>query len=183
MRDVARVAWWMLNYTFGVLDAERVAAAALESFKGKKETWLRENCEELFTEFVFGHIADAGRKAVARHQEAGDFVAIVTGATPYVAAPLARELGIEHVVATKLEVADGRFTGQVTRPMSYGKGKIELATRLGAEHGFALDEATFYSDSITDLPLLEAVQTPIVINPDARLRRIAQKRGWPVERW
>lgn len=183
LRDVARVAWWMLTYTLGVIDAERVAAKALESFKGKKETWLRETCEELFTEFVFGHIADAGRKAVARHREAGDFVAIVTGATPYIAAPLARELGIDHVIATRLEVHDGRFTGKVSPPMSYGKGKIELAARLALEHGFSLGEATFYSDSITDLPLLEAVQTPIVINPDARLRRIAQKRGWPIQRW
>jgi HAD superfamily hydrolase (TIGR01490 family) len=183
LRDVARVAWWMLTYTLGVINAERVAEQALESFKGKKESWLRETCEELFSEFVFGHIADEGRKAVARHREAGDFVAIVTGATPYIALPLARELGIEHVIATRLEIDDGRFTGKVSPPMSYGQGKVELAERLGREHGFSLDEATFYSDSVTDLPLLEKVQTPIVINPDGRLRRIAQKRGWTIERW
>ena len=183
LRDVARVAWWMFTYTLGVINAESVAEQALRAFKGKKETWLRENCEELFTEFVFGHIADKGRKAVARHREAGDFVAIVTGATPYVALPLARELGIEHVIATQLEIDEGLFTGRVSPPMSYGAGKVELAQRLGREHGFSLDEATFYSDSITDLPLLEAVQTPIIVNPDARLRRIAQKRNWTIERW
>jgi HAD superfamily hydrolase (TIGR01490 family) len=183
LRDVARVAWWMLTYTFGVMDAESVAAKALESFKGKKETWLRETCEELFSEFILGHVADAGRRAVARHREAGDFVAIVTGATPYVALPLARELGIEHVIATHLEIEDGMFTGKVLPPMSYGRGKVELAERLGQEHGFSLDEATFYSDSITDLPLLEKVQTPIVINPDSRLRRIARKRNWRIEEW
>jgi HAD superfamily hydrolase (TIGR01490 family) len=183
IRDVARVAWWMLTYTLGVIDAERVATLALESFKGKKETWLRETCEELFTEFILGHVADAGRRAVESHRAKGDFVAIVTGATPYVAIPLARELGIDHVVATHLEIEGGLFTGKVIAPMSYGPGKVELAERLAAEHSFSLDTATFYSDSITDLPLLERVGTPIVVNPDARLRRIAQKRNWRIEAW
>jgi len=132
---------------------------------------------------VVGHVADAGRRAVEQHREAGDFVAIVTGATPYIAMPLARELRIEHVIATHLEILDGKFTGRVAPPMSYGKGKVELAERLAAEHGFSLDESTFYSDSITDLPLLERVQTPIVVNPDARLRRIAKQRGWAIETW
>ena len=67
--------------------------------------------------------------------------------------------------------------------MSYGEGKVVLAERLVAEHGLLLDDATFYSDSITDLPLLERVRTPVAINPDARLRRIAKKRGWRIEQW
>jgi HAD superfamily hydrolase (TIGR01490 family) len=182
-RDAARVAWWMLQYTAGVIDAERVAEQALQSFRGKEEAWLEKACEELFVLHVMPHVASAGRGAVERHREAGDLVAIVTGATPYVALPLARELRIDHVVATKLEVENGRFTGRVAPPMSYGKGKIVLAEQLAVEQDFSLDEATFYSDSITDLPLLERVKTPIVVNPDRRLRRIAAQRGWRVEAW
>ncbi|HEX3595786.1 MAG TPA: HAD family hydrolase [Polyangiaceae bacterium] len=182
-RDAARVAWWMLQYSFGVVDAERVAARALESFRGKEEAWLEKACEELFSGYVQKHVANAGRAAVERHRAAGDLVGIVTGATPYVALPLARALSIEHVVATRLEVEDGRFTGRVAPPMSYGKGKILLAERLAEQQGFALKEATFYSDSITDLPLLEHVQTPVVVNPDRRLRSIARSRGWRIESW
>jgi HAD superfamily hydrolase (TIGR01490 family) len=182
-RDTTRVAWWMLQYTLGVIDAERVAVQALRSFKGKEETWLKDTCELWFTNYVLTHVAAAGRSAVERHALEGDLVAIVTGATPYAALPLARELGIQHVVATHLEVEDGRFTGRVKAPMSYGQGKVVLAERLAEEQGFSLDESTFYSDSITDLPLLERVATPIVINPDRRLRRIAEKRGWRIERW
>jgi HAD superfamily hydrolase (TIGR01490 family) len=183
LRDVLRVAFWMLQYTFGVIDARKVALRALESFKGRHETWLRETCEELFREHVLEHVAEAGRSAVERHRTDGDFVAIVTGATPYVALPLARELRIEHVIATHLEVLDGRFTGNIKEPMSYGIGKVVLAEALAAEHGFSLDDATFYSDSITDLPLLERVRTPIVVNPDRRLRRLAEKRNWRIESW
>jgi HAD superfamily hydrolase (TIGR01490 family) len=182
-RDVARVAYWMLQYTLGVIDAQRVAQKALESFKGKREQWLWEQCEEMFSESVLTHVAQAGRDAVARHRAQGDFIAIVTGATPYATLPLARELGIEHVVATELEVAEGAFTGRVIEPMSYGAGKIVLAERLAQQHGVTLDDATFYSDSITDLPLLERVGTPVAINADARLRRIARKRGWRMETW
>lgn len=182
-RDAARVAWWMLQYTFGVIDAPRVAEQAMESFKGRKETWLRETCEEWFAEMVVKHVQDAGRRAVERHRENGDLVAIVTGATPYAALPLARELGIDHVVATELEVSGGAFTGRVAPPINYGVGKVTRVAKLAAEHGFLPTESTFYSDSITDLPLLEHVGTPIAVNPDARLRRIAKKRGWRIEEW
>ena len=129
------------------------------------------------------HVAVSGRSAVQRHTEDGDFDAIVTGATPYAALPLARELGIEHVVATHLEVEGGRFTGRIQQPMSYGQGKVVLTERLAVEQGFSLEESTFYSDSITDLPLLERVRTPVVVNPDRRLRRVADQRGWRIEQW
>ena len=129
------------------------------------------------------HVADAGRAAVARHEAEGDVLAIVTGSTPYAALPLARELGIPHVAATRLEVDDGCFTGRVTKPMGYGHGKVVLAEGLAAAHDFSLAESTFYSDSITDLPLLERVKTPVVVNPDRRLRRVAKRRGWRIETW
>jgi HAD superfamily hydrolase (TIGR01490 family) len=182
-RDATRVAWWMLQYSLGVIDAERVAAQALRSFRGKEEAWLKDACEELFVGYIKPHVPMAARSAVERHRTAGDLVAIVTGATPYVALPLARELSIDHVVATQLEVESGRFTGRVAPPMSYGKGKIVLAEALAQQQGFSLSEATFYSDSITDLPLLEHVKTPVVVNPDRRLRSIARSRGWRIEQW
>jgi len=75
------------------------------------------------------------------------------------------------------------FTGQIIEPLCYGLGKIERTARLAEREGFRLEDASFYSDSITDLPLLEVVKVPIVINPDRRLRKIAKKRGWPIEEW
>jgi phosphoserine phosphatase len=78
---------------------------------------------------------------------------------------------------------DGRFTGKPVPPIGYGDGKITLATRLAEKHGFDLAEATFYTDSATDLPLLERVRERVAVNPDMRLRRIAKKRGWRVVEW
>jgi phosphoserine phosphatase len=110
-------------------------------------------------------------------------VAIVTGTTPYAAGPVARELGIDHIVCTRLEVTAGLFTGKVHKPLAYGDGKVVLTEQLAAQLGFAIADAAFYTDSITDLPLLERVRQPVAVNPDPRLRRIAAKRGWPIEIW
>ncbi len=182
--DVVRVAWWLLQYTFGVIDAPRVAQKVLAGYRGREEAAMIASCDVWFTDYVLEHVCDAGREAVRRHQEAGDLVAIVTSATPYAARPLARELGIEHVVCTELEVDErGLFTGRLVQPMCYGPGKIERAQRIAESEGFDLGDATFYSDSITDLPLLERVKAPVAVNPDARLRRIARRRSWPIERW
>ena len=182
-RDALQVGWWLAQYTLGVIDAERVAEQALASYAGKSEAWMVETCRDWFARYVLEHVCEAGRRAVASHRDAGHVTAIVTGATRYAAEPLAAELGIEHVVCTQLEIDGGNFTGRVVKPMCYGAGKIEPARRHGEKAGFSLDDAVFYSDSITDLPLLERVQRPVVINPDARLKRVAARRGWPVERW
>lgn len=184
-KDTLQVAWWLLRYTAGVIDVERVATEALQAFRGREESWMIRSCaEDWFPKYVLPEVCEAGRAAVRRHAEAGDLLAIVTGATPYAARPLAAELGIEHVVCTELEVDDsGRFTGRARDPLCFGHGKIERARRFAAAQGFALEDATFYSDSITDLPLLELVKTPIAVNPDRRLRGIAKRRGWRVERW
>ena len=167
-----------------LIDAPKVARKALESFRGRAESWLEESCAEWFPKYVLPELQLAGRRAVTQHREAGDFVAIVTGATRYVAEPVAAELGIEHVICSELELdVEGRFTGRIVEPLCYGLGKIERTAKLAEREGFSIEDATFYSDSITDLPLLEVVKAPVVINPDRRLRKIAKKRGWPIQAW
>lgn len=183
-RDSARTMVWVAKYTLGILDAQAVAKRAVATLAGKPERVMIEECEGWFRSHVERHVADAGRRAVRRHQEAGELVAIVTGATPYVARPLGRLLGIEHVVASELEVdAEGVFTGRAEDPLCFGPGKVVRAERLAAAQGFDLAQAVFYTDSLTDLPLLERVGEPVAVNPDPRLRRVARRRGWRIERW
>ncbi|HSN19971.1 MAG TPA: HAD family hydrolase [Usitatibacter sp.] len=184
LRDLLRVSYWVAKYTLGILDAQDVAARAVGTLAGKPEHEMIERCDEWFVRWVEPHIAEEGRRAVERHRREGDLIAIVTGATPYVARPLARKLGIEHVVASTLEVDEaGRFTGRPEQPLCIGEGKVTRAERLAAAQGFRLEEAVFYSDSCTDLPLLLRVGEPVVVNPDPRLAREARRRGWRVERW
>ena len=183
-RDVVKVAYWALQYTLGVIDMETVAKNAVKSYAGRSEEKLTRQCEAWFQSDVLPHVADSGRRAVRSHLEAGDFVAIVTGASVYASRPLAKMLEIEHVVSSLLEVdASGNLTGNVEMPLCFGVGKLERAKELAKSQGFALEEAVFYTDSITDLPLLLAVGKQVCVNPDPRLRRIARARGWQIESW
>lgn len=184
LKDMVQVGWWAFQYTLGVIDAPRVAKKALENFRGLDEKALAESCRVWFKDYVLEHVQKAGREAVERHKEQGDFVAIVTGATVYAARPLADELGIDTVLCSEVEVdAEGRLTGETIEPLCYGEGKVVRSLRVAEREGFKLEDAVFYSDSITDIPLLEAVGTPVVVNPDRRLRREAARRGWRVEAW
>jgi HAD superfamily hydrolase (TIGR01490 family) len=183
-RDSARVFSWVAQYSLGLIDVAGVAGRIVQSFAGMHETVLAARCDDWFRCVVEPHVSDAGRRAVAGHVARGDLVAIVTGGSPYAARPLARRLGIDHVVASELEVgANGRFTGRWVEPLCYGGGKLARSLALAQKLGFRVEDATFYSDSCTDLPLLEAVRTAVAVNPDPRLWRIARQRGWAVERW
>jgi putative phosphoserine phosphatase/1-acylglycerol-3-phosphate O-acyltransferase len=86
------------------------------------------------------------------------------------------------VVASELEVEAGAFTGR-PRALCFGRHKVALAERWAAAHGVDLARSYFYSDSFNDLPLLERVGSPITVNPDGRLSRLAKQRGWPIMRW
>jgi HAD superfamily hydrolase (TIGR01490 family) len=181
--DTLRVAWWALLYTFDLVDAPRVATRATAPLRGVDEAGFAARCDDWFRQYVERHISDTGRLRVHRHLSEGDLVAIVTGASPYAARPLARRLGIPHVLASELEVEHGTLTGRPHLPLCFAEGKVARAKGLLAAHQLGLAQAVFYSDSITDQPLLQAVGLPVAVNPDPRLARLAHARGWPVERW
>ncbi len=184
LRDLARVTFWVAQYTLGVIDAPAVARQAARELEGLPESTMQARCEDLFFRDVERYVSEVGRRRVIEHRARGDLLAIVTGATPYVVRPLGRRLGIEEIVSSVLEVTgDGRFTGRFVEPLCYGEGKLARARELAVRRGFRLEEATFYSDSLTDLPLLEAAGEPVAVNPDLRLARVAKKRGWRIERW
>jgi HAD superfamily hydrolase (TIGR01490 family) len=126
-------------------------------------------------------IRRSARELVGRH--AGDVRVIITATNSFVTAPIAREFGIAHLIATEPEEADGGFTGNVAGVPCFREGKVaRLASWLEARgtplSGFS--ESWFYSDSLNDLPLLERVTNPVAVDPDETLRAHAEERGWPV---
>jgi len=182
--DRSRVLWWRMQFALGLKDGPGLARDVVASFCGGEERALKEAFKECFDGYVRDRVRPAGRAAVERHRAQGDLVAIVTGATRYATEPLAAELGIDRIVCTELEVDEaGRFTGRPVEPLCHGAGKLERARQLADQEGFELTNATFYSDSVRDLPLLEVVGFPRIVNPDTALQRIARQRGWPVEAW
>lgn len=121
---------------------------------------------------------------VRSHQQAGDLVAIVTATNEFVTRPIAQAFGVPDLIAINLQrdPASGWFNGQIDGTPSFREGKVARVTDWLRGQGLAWEdvEATFYSDSINDLPLLEKVQHPVATNPDAPLRALAQERGWRI---
>jgi len=134
-------------------------------------------------EQAMGMITQSARELVDRHRTAKDVCIIITATNSFVTAPIAREFGVENLIATEPEQRDGEFTGRVDGVPSFREGKVIRLESWLAQRGLRLDsfaDTTFYSDSLNDLPLLNKVKSPVAVNPDATLRAHAEKSGWPV---
>jgi HAD superfamily hydrolase (TIGR01490 family) len=117
---------------------------------------------------------------LAEHRAAGDHRIVVSASPIELVDRIARALGLEGAVATTSEIEDGRYTGRLIGEFCYGPGKVIEIEKLAAERGYDLDRCTAYSDSISDLPMLERVGTAVAVNPDHELRALARQRGWHI---
>jgi HAD superfamily hydrolase (TIGR01490 family) len=143
--------------------------------------------EAFFDERIRPRFVPAGLACIEQHRRAGHTLVLTTATNRFITELTALALDLPHLIATEAEVApDGRFSGRVSGEPNMRQGKV---TRLHAwlaargEAPLAARPSVFYSDSINDLPLLEAVREPVAIDPDARLVAEAEQRGWPVRRW
>jgi HAD superfamily hydrolase (TIGR01490 family) len=181
-RDVALTLYYLVQYKLGLLDVQSAMATTMAWVRGRGESAMEADCRAWYQRDVRPYVFPAMADLVTAHREAGHVPVLLTSATRYLAEPLAEELGIEHCLVTKLVVHDGIFTGEAVRPVCYGRGKVYWAERFADAHDVDLAGSYFYTDSITDLPLLEAVGQPRVVAPDPPLRRLALRRGWPILR-
>ena len=134
---------------------------------------------ETLHEIVDPLIYDEAATLVEEHKASGREVVIVSSSGEEVVGPIGEMIGADRVIATRMEVEDGRYTGHIAY-YAYGPAKAAAMRELADRAGYELAECYAYSDSVTDLPMLEAVGHPAVVNPDRALRRIARERGWPV---
>ena len=140
---------------------------------------VREIVAETLHDLIDPLIYDEAAALIEEHRAAGRDVVLVSSSGEEVVAPIGAMVGADRVAATRMVVEDGRYTGDIAF-YNYGAAKAEVLRELGASCGYDLADCYAYSDSITDLPMLEAVGHPTAVNPDRGLRRIATERGWPV---
>jgi len=133
------------------------------------------NLESLILPYIYAE----ARALLSEHRGAGQDVIIVSTSGQEVVAPIGALLGVESVIATRMRIADGHYTGEMEF-YAYGEAKAIQVRKLAEQRGYSLPHCYAYSDSVTDLPMLEVVGHPRVVNPDRALRRIAAQRGWPV---
>ena len=169
-----------LQYKLGVLDIRSWAQSVLAEYRGKSEAEIEKQARQWFDALIEPALYPEAEELVRRHDAAGHVVAIVSGATKFVVRPLAERLGVKHFLYTRLEVEAGRFTGRVVEPICFEEGKIYWIQHFIEQQGIDLAKSWFYTDSITDLPLLDLVGHPVAVNPDPRLYRMAVRRRWPV---
>jgi len=181
-RDIARAFYYMGWYKLGLLDIERAMTVSLAWIRGRDEAAVRTDCDAWYAHTIRAYVYPAMTATIEAHRRAGHVLVLLTSATRYLAEPLAADLGIAHVLVTQLLVANGVFTGEAVRPVCYGRGKVYWAEHFARERGIDVGQSYFYTDSITDLPLLERVGEPRIVNPDPRLGRVAARRGWPITR-
>jgi HAD superfamily hydrolase (TIGR01490 family) len=171
------------QYKAGTLDIHEYLGFALRPLAAHKPQDLARWHGEFMRSRILPMITPRARALVRRHQEAGELCAIVTATNSFVTAPIAREFGVPHLIATEPEARDGRFTGRVAGIPCFGEGKIRRVDEWLAGMGRRLEDfaaSHFYSDSHNDLPLLERVRRPVAVDPDPRLAAEAARRGWPV---
>ena len=169
-----------LRYKLNLLDIERWVEKNSGMFRGRSEAATTREADELFRTVLLHSIYPDAERLVRRHVEQGHVVALVSGSTKFVLEPLAAHLGVKHMLCTQLEARDGLFTGRVVRPICFGEGKIYWIQQLIERESVDLARSYFYTDSITDVPLLDLVGHPVVVNPDPLLYRRALQRHWPV---
>jgi HAD superfamily hydrolase (TIGR01490 family) len=171
------------QYKSGTLDIHEFLDFQLKPLSRHARKVLDVWHEDFMRSKVRPMMGDKARALVNEHLAAGDVCVVITATNSFVTAPIVREFGIEHLIATDPEQKDGEFTGAVAGVPSFREGKVARMEQWLGERGWdwdSFEQSCFYSDSLNDLPLLSKVKRPVAVDPDATLRAHAEARGWPV---
>ena len=182
-REMAAQFSGVLVYAMGNKNFAGMATIGAQGVKGVSEKTFIELGEDVYMKHLADSIYPESRALVSAHLAKGHTVAIVSAATPYQVNPIARDLNIEHVICTKMEVVNGKFTGKIIEPACWGEGKAQAVKILQKDHNLDLSKSFFYTDSHEDLPLLEIVGNPRPVNPDNALSALAFQNDWPILRF
>jgi HAD superfamily hydrolase (TIGR01490 family) len=182
-RDVVKSAYAQLMFRLGGSGDEQAMARTRDYLATLCKGWsveqvqqiVGETLDELINPYVYAEAA----LLIAEHQAAGRDVVLVSASGDEMVRPIGALLGITDIIATRMSIVDGRYSGQIDF-YAAGPSKVVGVRELAAVRGYDLADCYAYSDSVSDLPLLEVVGHPSVVNPDRALRRAAIERAWPV---
>lgn len=176
--------YFYAQYCAGTLDIHEFLEFQLAPLAEHPRSQLLAWREQFIRDVIRPHLDRRARDLIRQHQNAGALCAIVTATNSFITGPIAREFGVEHLIATEVEIAaDGNFTGKPSGLPSFREGKVTRVEQWLALQGMSLSDfpvSFFYSDSFNDLPLLARVSNPVAVNPDDRLRRHARNLSWQV---
>ncbi|WP_213878406.1 HAD family hydrolase [Pseudomonas sp. dw_358] len=166
------------DYLAGRLILEDYLAFSLKILARTEMEQLAEWHRDFMRDCIEPIILPKSLALLAEHRAAGDKIVIITATNRFVTGPIAERLGVETLLATECEMKDGRYTGRSCDVPCFREGKVTRLNRWMEENGFNLKDSYFYSDSMNDLPLLEQVTHPVVVDADPNLTAEAERRGW-----
>ncbi len=164
-------------------DVTRFMEIAVAAWAGRAADEIEALGERLFVQQIAGMAYPQAGGLIRAHRRAGHTIAVASSATPFQVAPLARELGIDNLLCTEVEVVNGLLTGQLAGPVLWGTGKADAVQRFAEDRGIDLDQSYAYGNGKEDLAYLEAVGRPRPLNPDGGLTQLARERGWETYRF
>ncbi len=181
-RDVVKTAFAQFMFKRTGADDQamvRTRDYMAELVKGWRVDQVRQIVNETLHELIDPYIYAEAATLIEEHQAAGRDIVLVSASGEEMVQPIGAQLGVSDVIATRMKVAEGQYTGEIEF-YAAGPAKVEAVRKLAAERGYDLSECYAYSDSVSDVPLLAAVGHPSAVNPDKALRREANERRWPV---
>ena len=180
--DVVRSAYAQFMFHTSGADHDQMETMR-EYMSSLVEGWEVERVQQVVAqtldEIVDPMVYEEAVELIELHRLAGLDIVIISSSGTDVVEPIGARLGADLAIGTQVAIEDGRYTGEILF-YAYGEGKAEAVRALAIERGYDLDQCFAYSDSQTDLPMLEAVGHPVAVNPDAALRQVALDRDWPI---
>jgi HAD superfamily hydrolase (TIGR01490 family) len=173
----AQFVYLMSGATHDQMDRMRAYLSALSS--GWEVERVQRIVAETIDAIVDPIVYEEAVSLIRAHQGLGRDVVVISSSGNEVVEPIGERLGVDLAIGTQMAVEDGRYTGEILF-YAYGEGKAEAMAELAQERGYDLEQSYAYSDSLTDLPMMEIVGHPIATNPETELRRVAEERGWPI---
>ncbi len=168
------------DYKAGTLDISAYLEFSLAPLTRHSMAELDKLHAEFMRDYITPMLLPKAQALLDTHRTQGDYLLIITATNGFVTRPIGKHLGVDDLLATDPEVVDGAYTGKFVGTPCFQAGKVVRLYEWLKTHNHSLEGAFFYSDSINDVPLLEQVDHPVAVDPDARLEAIAQERGWKI---
>ena len=169
------------DYQRGELDFDAYTTFALSAYVGMTRSEINEYMLPFVAKVIEPMINTLALKIIHDHGDNGDTILLASATNELIVQPIAKRLDIQNVIGTQVKFINDKCTGEYIPPSALGEGKLQLVQQWMKKNNFDdFSDTTFYSDSINDLPLLEAVDFPKAVNPDAMLEKISLERGWEI---
>jgi HAD superfamily hydrolase (TIGR01490 family) len=181
--DLLRAIYLSLLYRLKLKDPSKIIDDMVTWVEGMAENTMDDLCSEVFHEVLKPSVYSEARSEIKNHKNKNARVVILSSALTPLCIEMAKNLGIDDIICSDLEVKDGYLTGRPVGRLCFGEEKKVRLKKYCEKYNIETSDAWYYGDSISDLPALSSVGHPVCVNPDNKLKRTARKRGWKIMKW